>query len=133
MIENVQEEPSNLSAVCADAVIGYREAGKAVQAPAIRKVIESVLRQKIEHVSALRPLDALFSGSLERLSIPSGAEPEDVLRHLVSHETGFAASLDSFSASLDDLEARQSVKGIADCSRKFASWAQDHLDLLAMF
>lgn len=133
MIENVQGAPSSLSVVCAEAVIGYREVGKGVQAPAIRKVIESVLRQKLEHVSALQPLDARFSGALERLAIPAGAEPEDVLRRLVSHETAFAASLDAFAASLDDEEARQLVKGVADGSRKFASWAQDHLDLLAMF
>ena len=133
MIENVQGAPSSLSSVCAEAVIGYREAGKGIQAPAIRKVIESVLRQKIEHVSALRPFDPRFSGKVDRLAMPAGAEPEDVLRRLVSHETAFAGSLDALSAALEEEEARQQVKGIADCSRKFASWAQDHLDLLAMF
>ncbi|PKL25594.1 MAG: hypothetical protein CVV47_05945 [Spirochaetae bacterium HGW-Spirochaetae-3] len=114
-------------------MLAYRESGKAVQAPAIRKVIESVLRQKIEHIVVLRPLDALYTGVVPRIEIAAGSGPEELLQALVSHERAFAASLDAFSESIQDEEPKQTVKALADASRKFASWAQDHIDLLSMF
>lgn len=133
MNEKVQAAPSTLSAACEEAVLAYRDSGKAIQAPAIRKVIESVLRQKIEHITVLRPLDPLFSGAVPRIAIPAGSGPEELLQALVSHEKAFAAALDAFAASIRDEEPSQTVKALADACRKFASWAQDHLDLLAMF
>jgi len=133
MNEKVLVVDSSLSAACEEAVMAYRDSGKAIQAPAIRKVIESVLRQKIERIAVLRPLDPLFSGAVPRIDIPAGAGPEELLQALVSHEKAFAASLDAFAASIRDEEPSQAVKALADASRKFASWAQDHIDLLAMF
>lgn len=123
----------SLSIICENAVAGYKTSGKLIQAPAIRKVIESVIRQKSEHVAILRALDSNFIGSAQALVVAGGVDPEDVLRSIVAHELAFAATLDSFSPTLDNEDARLSVKAVADASRKFASWSQDHLDLLAMF
>ena len=123
----------SLSIVCEHAVAGYKNAGKLVQAPAIRKVIESVIRQKSEHVAILQPLDSLFSGTAQVLTLESGSDPENILKSLVVHELAFAESLDGFSPGLANEDERLAIKAVADASRKFASWAQDHLDLLAMF
>ncbi|MBU0928680.1 MAG: hypothetical protein KKA67_13080 [Spirochaetes bacterium] len=121
------------SAVCEEAVARYRQYGKAIQSPAIRKVIESVIHQKAEHAAILRPIEAGFECGGDRVAISEGAQPEDVLRGLVAHELSFAERLDVFAASLADEDSRLAVKAVAEASRKFASWAQDHLDLLAMF
>lgn len=122
-----------LSVVCEKAITAYREQGRIVQAPAIRKVLETVIRQKHDHVAVLRSLDPLFPAGAELATFPANAGPDDVLQGLASHEISFAGSLDAFAALLHDDEQHQSVKAMADASRKFASWAQDHLDLLAMF
>ncbi len=133
MEEHVPVAAAPLSVVCEKAIAVYREHGRIVQAPAIRKVLESVIHQKHEHIAILRPLDAQFPAGTQHVSFPAHAGPEDVLRGLVAHELAFASTLDEFAVLLHDEEQHQSVKVIADASRKFASWAQDHLDLLAMF
>ncbi len=99
----------------------------------MRKVLESVIRQKHEHIAILRPLDPQFPAGAQPVSFSANPGPEDVLRGLVAHELSFAGTLDEFASSLQDAEQHQAVKAMADASRKFASWAQDHLDLLAMF
>lgn len=104
-----------------------------ILAPAIRKVIESIIRQKSEHVNSLRPLDHAFSGETVRISLAEGSGPETVLEAIVKHETGFAATLDGFAPVLPIEDQKLAVHAIADASRKFASWAQDHLDLLSLF
>ena len=132
MAENEPSSARPLSSVCEEAVAAYRDHGRSIQIPAIRKLLESIISQKGEHVSVLRMFDGFKSGGVRGVDI-SGSFPADVLESLVSHEKAFAAALDGLAASLADEEARQNVKAIADSSRKFASWAQDHLDLLAMF
>jgi len=133
MEETVPAAAAALSVICENAVATYREHGRIVQAPAIRKVLETVIRQKHEHVAILRLLDPLCTTGAQPLVFPAGAGPDDVLRGLVAHEHAFSETLDAFATSLQDPEQHQSVQAIADASRKFASWAQDHLDLLAMF
>lgn len=133
-IERIKKE--TYSTMCECAVAWYKNSGKSVQAPAIRKVIESVIRQKTEHVAILRPLDSLYAGPMAVLvldGVSDVVDPEDILSKLVAHELAFSDSLDAFSASLSDEDSRIAVKAVADASRKFASWAQDHLDLLALF
>jgi hypothetical protein len=133
MEEHVPAVATALSVVCEKAIAAYREHGRIVQAPAIRKVLESVIRQKHEHIAILRPLDPQFPSGAQPVSFPANPGPDDVLRGLVAHELSFAKTLDEFAAALQDTEQHQAVKVMADASRKFASWAQDHLDLLAMF
>ncbi len=133
MDQNIDSPASLPSYACEEAVAAYRNHGRQIQTLAIRKVLESVIRQKSEHVAVLRPLDGLCTSSAPRLAFPADAAPADVLRGLVTHEKAFAEAMDRFSASLGDDESRQAVKAIADAGRKFSSWAQDHLDLLAMF
>lgn len=120
------------SIVCEEAVASYRVHGRTIQVPAIRKLLESVIRQKAEHVAILRTVDSLSDTHFLRIAA-FGPEPADALAAIVGHETSFAASLDSFAASLPEQDDSRSVKAIADSGRKFASWAQDHLDLLALF
>ncbi|PKL09216.1 MAG: hypothetical protein CVV51_04885 [Spirochaetae bacterium HGW-Spirochaetae-7] len=111
----------------------YRDSGKSIQSPAIRKLLESVITQKREHVEALRAFDAQFTGVSPRIAIPASSDPEAVLKSLVDHESAFAKALDELSASVAAEEPRLKVKSMADAGRKFASWATDHLDLLALF
>jgi len=122
-----------VSAICEGATECYRAAGKLIQSPAIRKVLESIIRQKSAHVDQLRPLDAQFSGLLQPLVPTESQDPLDILKCVVAHEHAFAADMDTFAAALTNDEAKHTVKAIADAGRKFASWAQDHIDLLAMF
>ncbi len=133
MNEMASLKNDSLSVVCEQAVAGYKNSGKLVQAPAIRKVIESVIRQKSEHVAILRSLDGSFIGSAQALVVAEGSDPEDLLRSIVAHELAFAATLDAFSPTLGNEDAMLAVKVVADASRKFASWSQDHLDILALF
>lgn len=102
-------------------------------APAIRKMLESIIRQKSEHVNALRPLDGSFSGSVPRIALAEGADPEKVLSAIADYENAFASTLDGFSSSIAWDDQKVEVKRLADASRKFASWSKDHLDLLALF
>jgi len=133
MAENETGTVDVLSAVCEQSVALYRELGKSVQAPAIRRVMESVIHQKMEHVLTLRHLESGFKGSVQHLAVHAPAEPEAILQGLVDHESSFASTLDHYAAQIPDDEPRLQVKALADASRKFASWAKDHLDLLAMF
>lgn len=133
MNQNVAGAGLTASVVCGDATEYYRSAGKRIQSPAIRKVLESIIRQKSAHVDQLRPLDERFSGAVEPLVPTESLDPLDLLECIVMHEHAFAATLDTFAVALVDEEAKHTVKAIADASRKFASWAQDHIDLLAMF
>ena len=133
MSENVAASRFPLSSSCEEAVAAYRDAGKSIQSPAIRKVLESVIVQKRDHVELLRVFDPQFSGETPHIAIPSGSGSEAVLKSLVDHESAFAEALDALSAGVAGEEPRQKVKSMADASRKFASWARDHLDLLALF
>ena len=133
MSENVAASRFPLSRSCEEAVAAYRDSGKKIQSPAIRKVLESVIMQKHDHVEPLRAFDAQFPGEPPRIAIPAGSGPEAVLKSLVDHESAFAEALDALSAGVAAEEPRQKVKSMADASRKFASWARDHLDLLALF
>jgi hypothetical protein len=133
MAENGIETEDVLSAVCEQTVALYRELGKSIQAPAIRRVMESVIHQKVEHVQTLRHLESGFTGKAQHLAVHAPAEPEAILQGLVDHESAFASTLDHYALQKLDDEPRQQVKALADASRKFASWAKDHLDLLALF
>ena len=133
MSQSVAGMGPTVSAVCEEATECYRSAGKRIQSPSIRKVLESIIRQKSAHVDQLRALDAQFAGAVKALVPTESQDPLDILKCIVKHEQGFAATMDEFAVSISDEETRHAVKAIADASRKFASWAQDHLDLLAMF
>lgn len=133
MNQNVPGMGPTVSTVCEQATECYRSAGKRIQSPAIRKVLESIIRQKSAHIDQLRALDAQFAGTVEVLVPTESPDPLDILKCIVTHEHRFASTMDAFAVSLGDEESRHTVKAIADASRKFASWAQDHLDLLAMF
>jgi rubrerythrin len=133
MNENSPSGAATLSSVCQEAVEAYRASGKVILAPAIRKVIESIIRQKSEHVNVLRPLDHAFAGKIIHISLAKGSGPETVLEAIVKHEKEYAAILDAFAPTLPIEDHKLAVHAIADASRKFASWTQDHLDLLAMF
>jgi rubrerythrin len=133
MDEILTNGSAKLSAACQEAVEAYRASGKVILAPAIRKVIESIIRQKSDHVNELRPLDHAFEGTIMRISLREGSGPEVVLEAIVKHETEFAATLDKFAPSLPIEDQKLAVHAIAEACKKFASWAQDHLDLLALF
>ncbi len=133
MEEVMSKGNATLSSVCQEAVEAYRASGKMILAPAIRKVIESIIRQKSEHVNSLRPFDHAFSGEINHIILAEGSGPEMVLDAIVKHETGFAAALDAFAPTLPIEDQKLAVHAIADACRKFASWAQDHLDLLSLF
>ena len=124
---------ATLSSACQEAVEAYRVSGKVILAPAIRKVIESIIRQKSEHVNELRPLEHAFEGTIVHISLVEGSGPETVLEAIVKHEKEFAAMLDAFAPTLPIEDQKLAVHTIAEACRKFASWAQDHLDLLAIF
>jgi len=134
MSESVFGTTPRISGICHETVEAYRLFGKTVQSPAIRKLLESIITQKSEHVAVLRPFDA-FSGSLAvtRIAIPPDAVAAKILECVVEHEARFAESLDVFSRTMADEESRMTIKGIADASRKFTSWATDHLDFMVMF
>lgn len=133
MNENASGQGASLSSACQEAVESYRSAGRSIMAPAIRKMLESIIRQKSEHVNALRPLDGSFSGSVPRIALAEGADPEKVLSAIADYENAFASTLDGFSSSIAWDDQKVEVKRLADASRKFASWSKDHLDLLALF
>ncbi|MBN2874503.1 MAG: hypothetical protein JXM71_05365 [Spirochaetales bacterium] len=133
MNENVGDAAVSLSRACGEAIAAYRDSGKTVQSPAIRKVLDSILRQKSEHLHELGALEAWYSGTPPRVALKAAADPEAILRAIQEHETAFAAALEQYSASIPDEDPRQRVHAMADGCRKFASWATDHLDLLALF
>lgn len=133
MNQNSANAHMTVSTVCADATECYRRAGKRIQSPAIRKVLESIIRQKSAHVDQLRALDMQFSGTVQALVPTESQDPLAILQCIVTHEQRFASTMDEFAVSISDEESKHTVKAIADAGRKFASWAQDHIDLLAMF
>lgn len=133
MNENASGPGASLSAACQEAVEAYRSAGRAIMAPAIRKMLESIIRQKSEHVNELRPLEGAFSGPVPRIVLTDGGDPEKTLASIAEYENAFASTLDGFSSAMSGEDQKVEVKRLADASRKFASWSKDHLDLLALF
>ncbi|GAB1433392.1 hypothetical protein MASR2M29_20180 [Spirochaetota bacterium] len=127
------DEIYSFSDLCSDTIELYKLCGKKIQSPALRKMLESVIRQKEEQCTLLKTMDL----KTDKTEVVFFVEPEsDVfafLEALVEQEKHFAFMLEESSNALSDNETRLELKAAADNSRKFSSWAKDHLDLLSMF
>lgn len=132
--------------VCASMAEDYRKAARAVTLPAERKLMESIARQKVEQAEALAGVfrearqaaggDAPSPPALNLgffPPIPDSIELKSLLTLIVERESAFASLLDALGRGNPAEEARVSLLALADSSRKFASWAQDHIDLIGLF
>jgi len=133
------ERPDRAVAACETLTAEYRKAGARLQEPAVRKVISSILAQKVEQTKSLRAAvvagrepgpDTLFR-PVEPLPESGGAAA--TLAAMAERENAFAADLYALSSLQTNEELRVELKALAEASRKCAGWAKDHLDLIALF
>ncbi len=132
--------------VCSSMAEDYRKAAKAIPTPAERRLMESIAGQKRDQADHLAAAFAALAGRVGTgngsapplnlglfPSIPEAIELMSLLTLVVERESAFASLLDTLGREKADEEARVALLALADTSRKFASWAQDHIDLLGLF
>lgn len=137
----MQESPASASesasSRCLKAIETYKTLGRSIQAPAIRKVFESIIRQKVDQAAAIVALEADPAVASALVAPPDAdipvSDPETMLAAVRDRESAFALALESAMAGVPGEDARHELKALADMSRKFSSWVKDHLDLLALF
>lgn len=66
-------------------------------------------------------------------SIDAGADPESFLKAITAKENSFAEAIHALAGQTESSEQTNSLNACSERSRKFASWCQDHLDLLGLF
>lgn len=123
----------DLSTVCSSFIEIYKEFGKNVQSPALRRMLETVINQKTEQATVLKNLCIKNKNSQKIVYLHADTEIELFLQTMVGYERFFASILDEAMEAESDEETRLILKTAADNCRKFAFWLQDHLDLLSLF
>lgn len=117
----------------------YKRAVKTVQSPAIRKLVESIIAQKTDQLAELRIITgnsgyvSQTNGTTDTGSTENWPDPESLLIAVTTRENVFAESIRTLAYQAKPEEHRNSLFACAERSRKFASWSQDHLDLLGLF
>jgi len=139
MIETFESAGLHLMAVCLKDLSAYKQAVKTIQSPAIRKLVESIIAQKIDQMADLKAITGVpgEAGQAEPTAEAGNAEdwadPESLLRAVTAREITFAGAIRSLADQATSEEHKTSLIASAERSRKFASWSQDHLDLLRLF
>jgi hypothetical protein len=139
MEETFETAGRNLLETCIRDLSAYRQAVKTVQSPAIRKLVESIIAQKTDQAADLK----LVTGNMDlphpeqTVAGASGTEswpdPESLLSAISRMERDYADATRALAARAGSEENRNSLVASAERSQKFASWCQDHLDLLNLF
>ena len=115
------------------AVHTYRTFAHSIQSPAIRRVLESFISQKEDVLTLVAGSGNHEVAAIAAPAMPPGFDVKAGLSAIIDHETSFAAAMDTLSSCCNDEDEKQDSRIVADFSRKFTSWAKDHLDLLAMY
>lgn len=131
--------------VCSSMAEDYGRAARQILNPAERKLLDCIAKQKSDQSVALSEAlsamaarqDAAASPPSLNLgvfpAIPDHIELMSLLTLVVERESAFASLLDTLGREKSDEEARVALLALAEKSRKFASWAQDHIDLMGLF
>lgn len=139
MTETFDTMGKELIVTCLRDLSIYKMAVKKVQSPAIRKLVESIIVQKIDQLADLKTIigslesASQFDSTPEDVSAEGWPDPESLLKAIITRENDFAETTRSLAAQVSVEEHRNSLRACAERSRKFASWSQDHLDLLSLF
>ncbi len=131
-----------VEACLADLAI-YKRSVKTLDSQAVRRLVESIIAQKIDQIGDLKtitgnpgvshsadnPNDGGTDGMITE--IWPGLEP--LLKAIITRENSFAEATRALANQTGSEEHRNALCACAERSRKFASWSQDHLDLLSLF
>lgn len=139
MTETFETMSRTLMETCLKDLSVYKLAVKTVQSPAIRKLVESIIAQKTDQLADLKIIIEncehanLDDRTAEASHTESWPDPESLLKAVTIRENDFAEATRALAAHTGLEEYRNSLCACAERSRKFASWSQDHLDLLGLF
>jgi hypothetical protein len=139
MTETFETAGRELIRTCLKDLSDYEHVVKAIQSPAIRKLVESIIAQKTDQLADLKlitgiPEYASLTGmATDPSTTGNWADPESLLAAVADRENIFAAATRSLANQTDSEDQRNSLSACAERSRKFASWSKDHLDLLGLF
>jgi hypothetical protein len=139
MTESFETMGKDLIETCLKDLSVYRLAVKKVQSPAIRKLVESIIVQKVDQLAGFKTIISNLGGASQSGSPPADIsaegwpDPESLLKAIVARENGCAESIRQLATLATLEEHREFLGASAERSRKFASWSQDHLDLLSLF
>lgn len=139
MTEMFETMSRALMDTCLKDLSAYKGAVKTVQSPAIRKLVESIIAQKTDQLADLK----IIIENFEHTNLSTGTEgnshpeslldPETLLKTVTTRENDFAEATRVLADQTGLTEYRNSLCACAERSRKFATWSQDHLDLLGLF
>lgn len=139
MEETFETIGRNLVQTCLRDLTVYKQTVKTIQSPAIRKLMASIIAQKTEQLADLKMATgctdhpAPSEGVAEATSVEGWPDPESLLTKIATLEKVFADATRALATRATAEEHKNSLLASAERSLKFASWSQDHLDLLNLF
>lgn len=117
----------------------YRESLRYVQAPALVRMTQSVIDQKSVQSEKLRVAAGYAPSTSFEYEEPDTTPPvatnaDELLKLMIDTETRLSTLFRSMVPVVADREdALFEINAAADMSVKFATWARDHKELLALF
>jgi hypothetical protein len=147
MTESLESPGKYLVETCSADLAMYKRAVKTLDSQAVRRLVESIIAQKTDQLSDLKAvtgnqgLDTGTGTAAESMpdagSVGTVAETwpdiESLLKEITAREQALAQATSALAAEAGSEEHRNILHACAERSRKFASWTQDHLDLLNLF
>ena len=144
MQETFETAGRQLLETCIVDLTDYKRAVKTVDSPAVRKLLESIIAQKSDQLLDIQQLTGYTaeisvtgehqsSAPMVETTSEGRTDPEALLKELAARENSFAQGIRSIATKTGSEEDRNALFACAERSRKFASWSQDHLDLLGLF
>jgi len=146
MTESFGTAGKDLAKTCLVDLSMYKRTVKILESQAVRRLVESIIAQKIDQLVDLRtltgsPVDSHMnstnessnSAEIDGIITEKWPNPESLLKDVTSRENAFAEAIRAVAIQAGSDEHRNALNACAERSRKFASWTQDHLDLLSLF
>jgi hypothetical protein len=144
MTESLESAGNHLVETCSEDLAVYKRAVKTLDSQAVRRLVESIIAQKTDQLNDLKAVTGSPEGSIatgtttESVSAAGTAaetwpDIESLLKEITAREQALAQATSALAAEAGSEEHRSTLNACAERSRKFASWTQDHLDLLGLF
>jgi hypothetical protein len=143
MTESFEDAGRHLVDTCNADLSLYKKAVKTLDSQAVRRLVESIIAQKIDQIGDLKviigsPLDSQANNAAAESAHHGNTDEtwpdlESLLKAITAHERALAQAASALATRAGSDEHRNTLNACAERSRKFASWTQDHLDLLSLF
>ncbi|MGD9938478.1 MAG: hypothetical protein AB7T74_01625 [Clostridia bacterium] len=144
MTESLESAGKHLVEICSADLAVYKRAVKTLDSQAVRRLVESIIAQKTDQLGDLKAVagnpevNTATGTAAESISDAGTADEtwpdiESLLQEITTREQALALATSTLAAETGSEEHRSTLNACAERSRKFASWTQDHLDLLSLF